>query len=111
MNRFALTAALIVAATVMTAAQKPEATSLSGKALMIPSPIPNQQKLEADLAQAEKTLAANPKDAEAIIWTGRRLEMSDLRRNSRTILTLEKLEYNVPLKDEDFTLQALRNPV
>jgi len=45
------------------------------------------------------------------IWTGRRLEMSDLRRKSRTILTLEKLEYNIPLKDEDFTLQALRYPL
>ena len=45
------------------------------------------------------------------IWTGRRLEMSDLRRKSRTILTLDKLEYNIPLKDEDFTLQALRNPL
>jgi Outer membrane lipoprotein-sorting protein len=45
------------------------------------------------------------------IWTARRLEMHDLRRNSRTILTLEKLEYNVPLKEEDFTLQALRNPI
>ena len=45
------------------------------------------------------------------IWTGRRLEMTDLRRKSRTILTLEKLEYNVPLKEEDFTLQALRNPL
>jgi outer membrane lipoprotein-sorting protein len=45
------------------------------------------------------------------IWTGRRLEMTDLRRKSRTILTLEKLEYNVPLRDEDFTLQALRNPL
>jgi hypothetical protein len=45
------------------------------------------------------------------IWTGRRLEMNDLRRKSRTILTLEKLEYNVPVKDEDFTLQALRNPL
>ncbi len=44
------------------------------------------------------------------IWTGRRMEMHDLRRNSRTILSLEKLEYNVPLKEEDFTLQALRNP-
>ena len=32
------------------------------------------------------------------IWTGRRLEMTDLRRKSRTILTLEKLEYNVPLE-------------
>ena len=45
------------------------------------------------------------------IWTGRRLEMTDLRRNSRTILTLDKLEYNAPLKDEDFTLQALRAPL
>jgi hypothetical protein len=45
------------------------------------------------------------------IWTGRRLEMIDLRRKSRTILTLEKLEYNIPLKDEDFTLQSLRNPL
>ena len=45
------------------------------------------------------------------IWTGRRLEMNDLRRNSRTILTLDKLEYNVPLREEDFTLQALRNPL
>jgi hypothetical protein len=42
------------------------------------------------------------------IWTARRLEMSDLRRGSRTVLTLDKLEYNVPMKDEDFTLQALR---
>lgn len=45
------------------------------------------------------------------IWTARRLEMHDLRRKSRTILTLEKLEYNIPLNDEDFTLQALRNPL
>ncbi len=42
------------------------------------------------------------------IWTALRLEMADLRRGSRTILRLEKLEYNVPMKDEDFTLQALR---
>jgi hypothetical protein len=45
------------------------------------------------------------------IWTARRLEMVDLRRKSRTILTLEKLEYNVPLRAEDFTLQSLRNPL
>lgn len=52
---------------------KPEAMSLAGKPLMVPAAIPNKQKLDADLAQAEKTLAANPKDAEAIIWVGRRL--------------------------------------
>ena len=45
------------------------------------------------------------------IWTGRRMEMHDLRRHSRTVLTLDKLEHNVPLRDEDFTLQALRNPL
>jgi outer membrane lipoprotein-sorting protein len=42
------------------------------------------------------------------IWTARQLEMTDLRRGSRTRLTLDKLQYNVPMKEEDFTLQALR---
>jgi hypothetical protein len=50
------------------------------------------------------------KDIEKVagIWTARTLEMQDLRRNSRTILKMDKLEYNVPMKEEDFTLQALR---
>jgi outer membrane lipoprotein-sorting protein len=42
------------------------------------------------------------------IWTAKQLEMTDVRRGSRTRLTLDKLEYNVPLKDADFTLQAIR---
>ena len=42
------------------------------------------------------------------IWTATQLEMSDLRRGSRTRLTLDRLTYNVPLKEEDFTLQAIR---
>jgi hypothetical protein len=42
------------------------------------------------------------------IWTAKQLEMADLRRGSRTRLTLDKLEYNVPMREEDFTLQALR---
>jgi hypothetical protein len=42
------------------------------------------------------------------IWTARRLEMTDLRRGSRTLLTLEQLAYNIPFKDEHFTLQAIR---
>jgi hypothetical protein len=42
------------------------------------------------------------------IWTPRLLEMTDLRRNSKTILRIEKLEYNRPMKDDDFTVQALR---
>jgi outer membrane lipoprotein-sorting protein len=42
------------------------------------------------------------------IWTAHQMEMADLRRGSRTRLTLDKLAYNVPVKEEDFTLQAIR---
>jgi Outer membrane lipoprotein-sorting protein len=42
------------------------------------------------------------------IWTARLLEMTDLRRNSRTLLRIEKLQYNVHMKDDDFTVEALR---
>ena len=35
--------------------------------------------------------------------------MNDLRRKSLTTLSLEKLQYNLPLKEGDFTIQALRN--
>ena len=36
------------------------------------------------------------------------VEVYDANRKSRTVLKLEKLEYNLPMKDEDFTLEALR---
>jgi hypothetical protein len=42
------------------------------------------------------------------VWTAHTIEMTDISRNSRTILRIEKLQYNVPMKDEDFTLQAIR---
>ena len=42
------------------------------------------------------------------IWTARELTMTDLRRGSHTRLALDKVEYNLPLKDESFTLQAIR---
>lgn len=42
------------------------------------------------------------------IWTAREMTMVDLRRGSRTRLALDRIEYNLSLKDEDFTLQALR---
>jgi hypothetical protein len=42
------------------------------------------------------------------IWTARTVQMADLREHSRTVLKLEKLQYNLPVKDDDFTLQALR---
>jgi hypothetical protein len=42
------------------------------------------------------------------IWTARTTEVDDMTRNSRTILKFDKLEYNVPMKDADFTIDALR---
>ena len=76
MKRIAFVLAAAIAATTITVpAQtgKPEAMSLAGKPLMVPATIANKQKLDADLAQAEKAFAANPGDAEALIWVGRRL--------------------------------------
>lgn len=42
------------------------------------------------------------------IWTPRKIEVYDASKKSRTILKMDKLEYNVPLKESDFTMQALR---
>src|SRR4030095_3960622 len=42
------------------------------------------------------------------IWTAQSIEMFDTKAKSQTILTIEKLQYNLPMKDDDFTLQALR---
>ena len=67
-----LLASLAIPASLLAQQGKPEATSLSGKPLY-PITLANRAKLEADLAQAEKDLAARPNDAEAMIWVGRRL--------------------------------------
>ena len=42
------------------------------------------------------------------IWTARTIEVADVTRSSRTTLKYDKLEYNLPMKDGDFTLDALR---
>ena len=41
------------------------------------------------------------------IWTAHQVDMNDLKRNSHTILTIEKLQYDVPMKDDAFTREAL----
>ena len=42
------------------------------------------------------------------IWTAHDTVMSDLTRGTRTRLRLDKIDYNLPLNEDDFTLQALR---
>jgi outer membrane lipoprotein-sorting protein len=67
------------------------------------------QKVES-FVRSEVVRVLNYSDIQNVqgIWTGRTLEMTDLRRKSRTVLRLEELEYNLPMKEQDFTLQALR---
>lgn len=43
------------------------------------------------------------------IPTPRFIEVSDLRRGSRTALRLENIQYNVPMRDDDFTVSAIRD--
>ena len=42
------------------------------------------------------------------IWTAHQIDMFDLKRNSHTILKIEKMEYNVSMKDATFTVEGLR---
>ena len=42
------------------------------------------------------------------IWTARTLEVEDIARKSRTVLTFESITYNAPLAGDAFTVQALR---
>jgi hypothetical protein len=42
------------------------------------------------------------------VWTAHDLMMSDIARGTRTRLRLDAVEYNVPLKEDDFTVPALR---
>ena len=74
MRKVAATVAIVsIALGSVSAQQTPEATSLSGKPLHRIDLGAAGKSLEANLAQAEKDLAANPKSADAIIWMGRRL--------------------------------------
>jgi hypothetical protein len=42
------------------------------------------------------------------IWTARTTEVLDVKRKSRTVLKFDKLDYDVPLKDDQFTVGALQ---
>lgn len=43
------------------------------------------------------------------IWTAKTLEITDEARKSRTVMRVDGLRYNAPMKDSDFTLEALRH--
>jgi len=67
------------------------------------------QKIEAyNKAGLVRSIAYKDFQKVNSIWTARTIEVFDATRKSRTVLKLDKLEYDVPLKEGDFTLQALR---
>ncbi len=43
------------------------------------------------------------------IWTPRTIAVEDTGRNSRTVMKVENLKYNLPLQDSEFTIEALRH--
>jgi tetratricopeptide (TPR) repeat protein len=67
---------------------QPEAHTLSGKALFQPTfSAETKAKLEADLAKARADYELNPRDAERIIWLGRRLGYLGRYREAIAIYT------------------------
>jgi hypothetical protein len=95
---------------------KIESTPRQSKSSQYTSSIVWIRKDNYALAQVESYIISKPvrrltySDITEIqgIWTAREMKMADLGRGSITRLALEKVEYNVPLREEDFTLQAIR---
>ena len=54
-----------------------------------------------------RIVQSDPQNVQGI-WTPRRIEVWEAKRGSTTRLTMDKLEYNVPMAEDEFTLQALR---
>jgi outer membrane lipoprotein-sorting protein len=43
------------------------------------------------------------------IWTPRTIAVTDIARNSSTVMKIENLRYNLPMQDSDFTVEALQH--
>jgi outer membrane lipoprotein-sorting protein len=59
-------------------------------------------------AQVVRRLQASDIRSVQGIWTAHQMVMTDVARGSRTRLVLDKIQYNLPLRESDFTVQALR---
>jgi len=42
------------------------------------------------------------------IWTPKKLDVTDFVRKSRTSMTIDKIKYNIPMKEADFSVESLR---
>jgi hypothetical protein len=61
-----------------------------------------------DIAQLVRRLELSDIRMVQGIWTAHETVMTDVRRGSVTRLSLDKVQYNLPLREDNFTVQALR---
>jgi hypothetical protein len=54
-----------------------------------------------------KTLEASDISREAGFWTAKKLEMTNHQRNHRTLILMEKIEYDIAMNESLFTVPAL----
>jgi outer membrane lipoprotein-sorting protein len=69
--------------------------------------IPVKVEFYDRMGELLKTLVASDITKEAGFWTSRKLEMTDHKRNHRTLITMEKIEYNLAMNESLFTVPSL----
>ena len=63
---------------------------------------------DGEVRAVTRCIKRTQRDSVSLFPTHIEMEMTDSKRNSKTILKTEKLQYNAPLKEDHFTLEALR---
>jgi len=69
--------------------------------------IPVKVEFYDRMGELLKTLRAFDITQEAGFWTSRKLEMSNHKRDHRTIIAMESIEYNIAMKESLFTVPSL----
>lgn len=69
--------------------------------------IPVKVEFYDRMGELLKTLEASEITRESGFWTSRKLEMSNHKRNHRTLILMEKIEYDVAMNESLFTVPSL----
>lgn len=69
--------------------------------------IPVKVEFYDRMGELLKTLVASDISREAGFWTARKLEMTNHQRNHRTLIMMEKIEYDIAMNESLFTVPSL----
>lgn len=69
--------------------------------------IPVKVEFYDRMGELLKTLVASDISNDSGFWTSHKLEMINHRRNHRTIITIDQIEYNLAINESQFTVPAL----